>query len=165
VTGADILRELSDLGLPVRLAPDGTLRLPREAERRPDLLADLRAHRAEVIAALSPAVGARVLSFEERRRRAEVRLAERSCSTCGFSWWRIDARGDADCYACALLTTGRALLCARCGGTEWDSDALGRKACAACARTTQVARAQGCHTEMRVGGPLGGEVMRTGGEG
>ena len=44
----EVLAALSAHGVQVRLADDGTIRLPREAaERHPDLIAELKTHRAE----------------------------------------------------------------------------------------------------------------------
>jgi hypothetical protein len=84
--------------------------------------------------------GGRLLTFDEDRlRRLEDRchrtgyaLAERYCPACGFSFWNVIARGDASCYACALLREGKPLRCAGCGGEEWRRDEHGRRACATC---------------------------------
>jgi hypothetical protein len=53
VTAAEVLERLSSLGVTVRLAEDGTLRLPRrDAVRHPDLVEELRTHRAEAVEVL-----------------------------------------------------------------------------------------------------------------
>lgn len=50
---AEVLAALSARGVPVRLANDGTIRLPRAAaERHPDLVAELKAHRVEAVVLL-----------------------------------------------------------------------------------------------------------------
>lgn len=110
----------------VYAAPPG--RLPAE------LVDEIRAHKEELVAALAlptcPSCGTpvadpqdvlcqpcylsrralgRVLSFDpDRRRRTGARLAGRRCETCGGSWWRIDARGDAECEACRRSRAGGA---------------------------------------------------------
>ncbi len=76
----------------------------------------------------------RVLPFyPTRAARTAASLAERFCPACGFSFWRVSSRGDARCYACALLAEGKPLRCARCGGEGWQRDEHGRRTCATCA--------------------------------
>jgi hypothetical protein len=75
----------------------------------------------------------RVLAFDATRRaRTLVALAERFCATCGFSFWRVSPRGDADCYGCDLIREGKPLRCAACGGEEWRRDEHGRCVCSTC---------------------------------
>jgi hypothetical protein len=53
VRTAEVLAALSACGVAVRLASDGTIRLPRvAAERHPDLVAELKTHRVEAVSLL-----------------------------------------------------------------------------------------------------------------
>jgi hypothetical protein len=89
---------------------------------------------AEVARVPSPTASGRLLPFDpERHGRTAARLATARCSTCGFGFWRVSARGDASCYACELRAAGLELHCANCKGASWRRDVFGRVSCATCA--------------------------------
>jgi hypothetical protein len=76
----------------------------------------------------------RLLAFDPTRAaRTAAALDERYCETCGFGFWRVTPRGDAECYACVLLREGKRVRCAGCGLEEWRRDEHGRRACVTCA--------------------------------
>ena len=53
MNAAEVLSGFSAAGIALRLADDGTIRLPRAAARaHPELLAELKAHRAEAVGIL-----------------------------------------------------------------------------------------------------------------
>ena len=99
MTGAEIVHRAEAAGLHLRTVGDRIMVSPAR-ELTPDLAALLREHREDVVAVLSPEP-ARVLPFDpSRRRRATASLATTTCSSCGGSWWGVNARGDAWCEPC-----------------------------------------------------------------
>lgn len=138
MTGAEIVTALESIGAVVELTEAGVVNVDAPAVPELSLLvAEAKAHRAEVVAELKRHVvlvldDAHRRRHDERRERTADALAERYCPACGFSFWRVPARGDSSCYACALLREGKPLRCARCGGEEWRRDEHGRRACSTC---------------------------------
>jgi hypothetical protein len=74
----------------------------------------------------------RLRRHEAQAARTAAALAERFCEACGFSFWRVTSRGDADCYACSLVREGKPLRCTGCGREEWRRDEHGHARCATC---------------------------------
>src|ERR1017187_9183224 len=139
MTGAEIVTALESIGAVVELTEAGVVNVDAPAVPELSLLvAEAKAHRAEVVAELNRHAvlvfdAERLHRHEERRARTLTALAERYCATCGYSFWRVSPRGDASCYAWALPRDGKPLRCARCGLEEWPRDEHGRAACSKCA--------------------------------
>lgn len=86
MTAAEVLGRFSALGVPVRLANDGTFRLRRrDAERHPGLVEELRSRRREAAEILRD--GSRVVAFRPDPDRAlPARLTV--CPAChGSNFW------------------------------------------------------------------------------
>ena len=140
MTGAEILAGFQAIGARVRLTPAGIVDVDApavpELER---LVAEVKANRGQVVAELKRHAAPLVFDPDRLRRHEEraawtaAVLAERYCGACRFSFWRVTSRGDAECYACALVRAGHALVCAACGRSDWHRDEHGHAVCATCA--------------------------------
>jgi hypothetical protein len=157
MTGAGIIRHAREAGISLHVE-EGRIKARPARLLAPDLADLIRSNREAVIAAIAfPCIDCgtgleegvllcheclskrqgwrKVVPFDpDHRRRVEAALATAACSSCGWSWSAVNARGDAWCAACLEIAAGRQPRCLRCNGTAW-TDAGGRKTCGTCQPT------------------------------